>query len=90
MNVAIQNIDVSQVADVQSAGGPTMRKKVVVCTKDVEPGDLIYKVSTSRKVPPLALTILHRRKPLPQLLTRIFKARELIAVTVCVPSREIG
>jgi hypothetical protein len=46
MNVAIQNVDVPQVASGQSTGA-TMRKKVVVCTKGFEPGDLIYKVSIS-------------------------------------------
>lgn len=44
MNVAVQSIDIPQVASGQSTGA-TMRKKVVVCTKDFEPGDLIYKVS---------------------------------------------
>ncbi|KAG6378570.1 hypothetical protein JVT61DRAFT_12835 [Boletus reticuloceps] len=42
MNIAIQNVDAPQVADEQSTG-VTMRKKVVVCTKDFEPGELIYK-----------------------------------------------
>ncbi|KAF8138309.1 hypothetical protein EV363DRAFT_1393768 [Boletus edulis] len=42
MNIAIQNVDVPQVADEQFTG-VTMRKKVVVCTKDFEPGELIYK-----------------------------------------------
>ena len=52
MNVAIQNVDVPQVTGGQSTGG-IMRKKVVVCTKDFEPGDLIYKVSISSYLPPL-------------------------------------
>lgn len=54
MNVAIQNVEVPQVADGQSTGA-TMRKKVVVCTKDLEPGDLIYKASTSPRLPALSL-----------------------------------
>lgn len=44
MSVTVQNVDVPQVAGGQSTDA-TMRKKVVVCTKDFEPGDLIYKVS---------------------------------------------
>lgn len=56
MNVAIQNVDVPQVASGQSTGA-TMRKKVVVCTKDFEPGDLIYKVSISSYFPKLTLDI---------------------------------
>ncbi|KAF8559133.1 hypothetical protein OG21DRAFT_1403580 [Imleria badia] len=42
MNVAIQNVDVSQVAGKQSTGA-TLRKKFVVCTKDFKPGEVIYK-----------------------------------------------
>jgi len=54
MNVAIQNVDVPQVGGGQSTGATT-RKKVVVCTKDFEPGDLIYKVSISSYLPTLNL-----------------------------------
>lgn len=56
MNVAIQNVDVSQMAGGQSPGA-TMRKKVVLCTKDLEPGELIYKVSVSSYLPTLGLDI---------------------------------
>lgn len=44
MNVAIEIVDDPKAAPGQSTGA-TMRKKVVVCTKDFEPGELIFKVS---------------------------------------------
>jgi import receptor subunit TOM20 len=42
MNVAVKTVDVPQNAAEQPAG-VTMRKKVLVCTKDFQPGNLIYK-----------------------------------------------
>lgn len=54
MNVAIRNVEVPQESSGQSAAA-TMRKKVVVCTKDFEPGDLIYKVDINLHLPTLSL-----------------------------------
>ncbi|KAG9317313.1 hypothetical protein JVU11DRAFT_1511 [Chiua virens] len=42
MNVAIKSVGIPQLTDGQPAS-TNMRRKVVVCTKDFEPGDLIYK-----------------------------------------------
>ncbi|KIJ20440.1 hypothetical protein PAXINDRAFT_166493 [Paxillus involutus ATCC 200175] len=42
MNVAVKVIDVPQ-STAEQPSGATMRKKVLVCTKDFQPGDLIYK-----------------------------------------------
>ncbi|KAF9226766.1 MAS20-domain-containing protein [Gyrodon lividus] len=39
MNVAVKTVDVPQ----STVAGAMMRKKVLVCTKDFQPGDLIYK-----------------------------------------------
>jgi len=43
MNVAVKTVDVP----VNDKPGAFTRKKVLVCTKDFEPGDLIYKVRVS-------------------------------------------
>ncbi|KAH7887480.1 hypothetical protein F5I97DRAFT_2072803 [Phlebopus sp. FC_14] len=40
MNVAVKTVDVPQSA---SQSGTTMKKKILVCTKDFEPGEVIYK-----------------------------------------------
>lgn len=61
MNVAIQNVDVPQVGGGRSTGA-TMRKKIVVCTKDFEPGDLIYKVSVSSYLATLNLDVFCKTK----------------------------
>ncbi|KIJ69854.1 hypothetical protein HYDPIDRAFT_184391 [Hydnomerulius pinastri MD-312] len=42
MNASVKTLDAPQSA-AQPAGASTMRKKVLVCTKDFQPGDLIYK-----------------------------------------------